>query len=328
LKKKPLIITVVLSILILIIILGLNNGELVQLRRMENIQYFPSPITTSFAYRITPITSATITNITGTRKCYKPDEPYPTLWINHQGPCGSLSPTFTPVYSPTAPEMYRDIPPLPGGLFIEEYLLDVKGELRTGTTEKGEKYSYMDFNPYNVKNWDEIPDIYERHPNIGGWYFWPKGGELGGKLFLAKEMNHKIIATLDDEIIFSEDCSSGPQAGVITAWTYHMDWMIQSYCSAKEHKYEIIINGEHINESNGYSQSYALQLMNGKPFYLFLKNNKVWLRYENEDAVLGYDGIIIHYCCDGFIPPQHYERAITFYAYIGFNLFQVFIGKE
>ena len=323
-------------ILVIIILLGWNNQNIGQNpitstpRQFDTIEKVKTNIKTlpnTPTIVKTPSINVTSTYFDGTRNCGS--DPYPTLWANHQGPCGSLYPTYTPIYSPTAPKMHNSVSILPNGLFIEEYLLDVKGKLVEGTTEDGREYSYISFNPYKVTNWDEIPDIYERHPNIGGWYYWPRGGDLGGKYFSADSDYENITATIDGEIIFSEKCYNVYHPGMITAWTYNLDWMIQSYCqSGDDYIFEIIINGEHINLVNGYSESFALQLLNAKPFYMYVKDNKVWLRYADNDALLGYDGILLSYCCNGFVPPQHYERAITFYAYIGFNLFQVFIGKE
>jgi hypothetical protein len=189
---------------------------------------------------------------------------------------------------------------MPGNLFIEE------------------------FGQENNATWEEI--LY-RHPNKGGWYFWPRGGALDGKLFDAEEISFhtysEIHATLDDQLIFSTKCEISTLRAVITAWTYNNHWIIQSYC---HDKYEIIWDGTFIDETRGYQSSYAFQLMDGRPFYLFTRKESVWLFFDDQEIPLGYDRIEINYCCESPPPPQHYERMILFTAIKEDKKYTVVIG--
>ena len=263
--------------------------------------------------------------------CYDPSQEIPTLWKSHLNPCDSWNSTNTQLISPTAPEMANKIDPLTGGLFIEEYKVAISVEKRKEFDNWGHEYAHFDLTSLVEDPWQFIPDIYSRHPTIGGWYFWPKGGELDGQLFSAtvKSLENEdfIIGTLGGKEIYRGKCGPGLSRPLITAWTYQKDWIIQSDCNEN---LEVIWNGERINTKNSYQASYGLQLLDKKPFYFFTRNNEVWVHYADSESKLPYDGIFADYdCCDeGPTPPQHYERAISFSAYKGSQYFYVFIGKE
>jgi hypothetical protein len=115
-----------------------------------------------------------------------------------------------------------------------------------------------------------------------------------------------------------------PVPPLITAWVYERHWIIQSYCNDV---FDVIWDGQSINETNGYESSFAFQLMDGEPFYLFKRDSKVWVFYNNEVVLLSYDEVFLRYCCMTFPPPLHYENMITFYAKEGDQLYYVVIGK-
>jgi len=211
----------------------------------------------------------------------------------------------TPYPTITAPATRFSKEILPGDLGIEEYKID---------PEETESIASL---------------VSFRHPNKGGWYFWPKGGMIDGKLFQAagKTVPNKpveIRATLDGDEIFVIECGQiTPLPTVITAWTYDNHWIIQSVC---HQEFDIFWDGISLNNSKGYQSSFAFQLIDKKPFYLFKRNEQVWLFYEGKEVLLGYDEVKLTYCCMSFRPPQHYENMITFYATKNEQLYYVAIG--
>jgi hypothetical protein len=303
-----------------IIVIGCNNVSTTVSSNTE--------LTPSFTeYPTKPGNIMTSTNYEKIKQCLTLDK-YPTLWVNHLGPCGRIDLTYTPIFSPTAPKIQNIIDPLPGGLFLEEYKLEIKIEVKQEIDKEGQTYSRYIFTKLVNDPWKNIPNIYERHPTIGGWYFWPQGGELNGQLFSALSGDGYIIGKLDQKVIYKDKCNPGGfQDGVITAWTFQNNWIIQSYC---EKHYEIIWNGERINQIKNYQESYAFQLLDNKPFYLFLRDNQVWVYYDEIESMLGYEGIMIDYSCCSSMPepPQHYERAIEFKAYIEPEYYYVVIGID
>jgi hypothetical protein len=232
-------------------------------------------------------------------------KPLPTLiynWYPIPLP-DSKRTSSTPMPTITAPPPRNPPVILPGGLDIEEYEI-TKKDINT------------------------IPSpVYIRHPNAGGWYYWPKGGIINGFLFQAKEENKnhtvEIHATLGDDEIFAEDCSVTPFPTVITAWVYGEHWIIQSVC---HQEFNIFWDGVPLNISRGYQSSFAFQILGKKPFYLFKRDDQFWLFYDDEEESLGYEEIKLTYCCDTYDPPQHYENMITFFATRHDKLFYVAIG--
>lgn len=223
--------------------------------------------------------------------------PYPT-------PTVDIKITPEPTITPPLPVDLEK--PLPNGLSIEEYKIN-----------RDEVYAIE--SPVSV-----------RHRNKGGWYFWPKGGVIGNNLFRASNgitddnSTMVIITYLNDQQQSVIDCGRSFEFGpLITAWTYHNQWIIQSYC---HEKFDILWDGVSLNNSNGYQSSFGFQLMDGKPFYMFNRNNTVWLSYDGEEAKLDYDEVKLTYCCMSYHPPQHYEYLITFYATKGDQLYYVAIG--
>lgn len=235
------------------------------------------------------------------------ETPWPTLIYY-------LYPTITPDPNRTAlpPKPTITAPPprnppiiLPEGLKIDEYEITVN-------------------DIYDIQSLASF-----RYPNKGGWHYWPKGGILDGKLFLASErvrehLYSEIHATLDKTEIFSIDCGKiTPLPAVITAWTYGQHWIIQSVC---QQEFDIFWDGISLNTSKGYQSSFAFQILGKYPFYLFKRNGQTWLSYNEQETLLGYDEVELTYCCETYPPPKHYENLITFYAVKNEKLYYVAIG--
>jgi hypothetical protein len=194
---------------------------------------------------------------------------------------------------------------LPGGLKIEEYKIANDKEI------------------YSIESL-----VAARHPDQGGWYFWPQGGMIDRELFQAVVVktsdgaHSQIHAELGNKTIFIVDCDQ-----VITAWTYKNHWIIQGHCWGEPDTFEIYWDGTSLNASKGYQSSFAFQLIGGEPFYLFKKDGQVWLSYGDEVSILGYDDVKLTYCCETYHPPQHYENRIAFYAEKNGQLYFVTIGR-
>lgn len=210
----------------------------------------------------------------------------------------------------TAPPTRNPPLVLPGNLQTEEY-----------------EISFRDF-------FDTAHFVEERHfSEMGGWYFWPRGGALNGKLLNAREEivvidkidYAQVYATLDGADFFRTDCGRVKvQAAVVTAWVYQNHWAIQAYC---QDRFDIFLDGVSLNESNDYQSSFGFQVLGGKPFYMFKKDDQVGLFYDDKEVFLGYDSVVLAYCCTIDIhPPMHYENMIVFAAEKGEKLYYVAIG--
>lgn len=208
----------------------------------------------------------------------------------------------------TAPPERSQPLKLPGGLSIEEYPMNGEGVYTTMETL-----------------------VEARHPERerGGRYWWPKGGTINGKLFEAREDTDahyfvKIVAILGGVKVFEVDCGySQVLPSLITAWVYQNQWIIYSYCNDN---FDLYWDGVSLNSEKGYESSFAFQLLDQEPFYLFIRDDKVGMFYEDSEVMLGYDEVKLTYCCMTYPPPQHYENMTTFYATIGDQLYYVAIG--
>lgn len=210
-----------------------------------------------------------------------------------------------PTITASPPSLTSSI--FPKNLFIEEYQVDSK------------------------ENTILIDNVYDRHPNSGGvyLYFHPKGGIIDGKVFQAVEKvvsngSIEIHATINGENIAVIECgAASPSTSLITAWAYKTHWIIQSNCYGV---FDIFWDGISLNESRGYKSSFAFQLIGGNPFYLFERDEQIWMFYEDKETLLNYVDVKLSYCCETYRPPRHYENMVTFYATKENQLYYVAIG--
>ena len=265
----------------------------------QNITPFPPATTSTVGFPVVAVP-------TSTPKLENTETPWPTL-IYSLYPTITLDPNKTPLH----PQPTITAPPLRGSPIALPYGLDI------------EEYQITQKDVYRI----ELP-VYSRHLNKGGWHYWPMGGIINGKLFQAEQAvvnNHVgIRATLGKDEIFLLDCGNPtPLPTVITAWTYGQHWIIQSVCHGK---FDVLWDGISLNTSKDYQSSFAFQILGNRPFYLFKRNDQVWLSYDGEKALLGYDEVKLTYCCMTYHPPQHHENMITFYAAKNNELYYVAIG--
>lgn len=228
-----------------------------------------------------------------------------------------LTPTETVSPTATVTALRNRLLALPGWVSIEEYPI--------ADTSEG--------------IWSIWSFVRDHHKDAGVLYMLPKleGGKLNnGKTFRVEESNG-INAFLDGKRVAKFECRYLTSFAAITAWAYENHWIIQTQCNVKKSAdgtfevvkttFDVIWDGVSLNASQGYQASFAFQLLDGKPFYLFLRDDQVWLNYAGEEALLGYDEVKLNYCCMSEPPaPYHYEKMITFYATEGKQLYYVAIG--
>lgn len=230
--------------------------------------------------------------------------------------CSSFPTTPTETLLPTLVYDYRTFPKDS----IQPTITAPPSRFFSGTLPNGlelEEYPTTNTNDYTLSDF-----VYDRHPESGGLYYFPKGGLIDGKLFWTTETHSEIHAFLDGEQITTIKCPPSTfSRSVINAWTYENHWIIEVFC---RHGFDIFWDGNSLNASKGYQSSFAFQLLDKKPFYLFERDKQVWLYYEGQEVALDYDKILL-YCCENS-PPKHYENMITFYAIKENQIYYVAIG--
>jgi hypothetical protein len=124
---------------------------------------------------------------------------------------------------------------------------------------------------------------------------------INGKLIHAEEIkkdgNYEIAIIHDNDTILSITCSSEKSTYweyIIAFWTFDNHWVLEYYCEGVK---DIILDGQSLNETNGYSDSFSPHLISGNLFFFFYKNNNVGFYYNDNDYLLDIDEIHYHYCC-------------------------------
>lgn len=126
-----------------------------------------------------------------------------------------------------------------------------------------------------------------------------------------REGDQKVFVDVvrNGETIYSAElgdaCVVPPLWGL---WTYEDHWVLEAaHVEARReggaiHCYptsQIIEDGKSLNKLHGYEESFGFQLMNGKPFYFFKRENGVGASYDGQEIPLGYTHISHYQCCSG-----------------------------
>lgn len=78
---------------------------------------------------------------------------------------------------------------------------------------------------------------------------------------------------------------------------------------------EIYQNGISLNLKYGYQSTFEYQLLRGKPFYFYQKNDQIGISYDGQETPLGFDEIPHYGCCSGAeLNPRHYTSLVDFFA--------------
>jgi len=90
---------------------------------------------------------------------------------------------------------------------------------------------------------------------------------------------------------------------------------------------EIIKDGESLNEKFGYDEAFNFQILSGRSFYFFSKDETLGYSYDGKDILLGYSDIPHYQCCSGSaFNPLPAENMVAFYASSGEQDYYVEIG--
>ena len=100
-------------------------------------------------------------------------------------------------------------------------------------------------------------------------------------------------------------------------WTYDNHWVLETnlFLSDKSFNGQIFVDGEALNEENGYEESFNFQTINGRPFYFLRRNGKVDAWFDGKEIPLGYDDVPHYLCCgDSGLNPKSGQDAVLFFG--------------
>jgi hypothetical protein len=120
-----------------------------------------------------------------------------------------------------------------------------------------------------------------------------------------------------DEEIFTADAGlPSPAVPLQALWTYDGHWALELlFSDADTWAGQLYVDGEPVNASKGYDEAFGFQLLDGKPFYFYVRDGSVGISYDGEEADLGYDEVIHYRCCaESTLNPVQAVNMVAFFA--------------
>ena len=140
----------------------------------------------------------------------------------------------------------------------------------------------------------------------------------------------QIVELLEgDEVIFSVDGGlPSPALPMQSLWSYEDHWALEIlYAEEEIWQGRIYLDGELLNESWDYQEAFGFQLLDGKPFYFFQREDGLGYSYDGKETALPYDTIPHYNCCSAStINPLPAEKMVAFYALTADDWYYVELG--
>ena len=156
-----------------------------------------------------------------------------------------------------------------------------------------------------------------------GWSHSPKVIDFNGHELRVSDYdkdNDVIEITIDQTAIISMECDNKQSIygyNVISALAYDNHWIVEILCNDERN---IILDGQFLNETNHYSNSFSPYFISGKLFFFFYRNKDVGYYYDGKEYLLNYEMILYHHCCGiSELNPIFYKDQVRFFAVRGGN---------
>ncbi len=132
-----------------------------------------------------------------------------------------------------------------------------------------------------------------------------------------------------DEVIFSVDAGMpSPALPLQSLWSYDGSWSLEIlYAEEETWQARIYQDDQLINDSEDYQDAFGFQLLEGKPFYFYQREDGLGYSYDRQEYSLPYEEIPHYGCCSAStLNPQKAENMVAFYARTGDNWFYIELG--
>lgn len=147
---------------------------------------------------------------------------------------------------------------------------------------------------------------------------------INGDVIVASEdtqpsdFERSILVTRNNEPVFRTDAGQiSPIEPVQGLWTFDGHWVLETnlFLTDKPFNGQVFVDGEPLNQKNGYEESFNFQTLNGRPFYFFRRNGKVDAWFDGKEIPLGFDDISHYLCCgDSGLNPKARQGAVLFFG--------------
>lgn len=132
-----------------------------------------------------------------------------------------------------------------------------------------------------------------------------------------------------DEVIFSVDAGlPSPSLPLQGLWSTLDHWVLEIYyIDESSGQGQVFKDGDFLNHSLNYQDVFGFQLLAGKPFYFFQREDGLGYSYDGEETSLPYEHILHYGCCSAAsLNPIPAENMVAFFALIGDDWFYIELG--
>ena len=152
-----------------------------------------------------------------------------------------------------------------------------------------------------VLPWDLFQHLYEAPAYLGDDLLWVElAGEVGARSFRVVKEGEQLY-----EGRLPESPVDNPFKN-LAAWDGH--W-------AAEVLGDVILDGQSLSKTQGYSEVFDLRLIKGRPFYFYSKGGKVYMSYDGKTLPETYDEVIHYKCCEpAAFNPSGNDSMVWFWA--------------
>jgi hypothetical protein len=133
----------------------------------------------------------------------------------------------------------------------------------------------------------------------------------------------------DDQILFNVDAGlPSPALPLQSLWSYGDHWVLEIvYAEEEIWEGRIYQDGQFLNDTLNYQEAFGFQLLAGKPFYFFQREDGLGYSYDGEETSLPYNEIPHYNCCSAStLNPIPAENMVAFYALTGDQWYYIELG--
>ncbi|MFN2112075.1 MAG: hypothetical protein ACK2TT_03055 [Anaerolineales bacterium] len=133
-----------------------------------------------------------------------------------------------------------------------------------------------------------------------------------------------------DQVVFSVDAGlPSPALPLQSLWSYDGHWVLEILYSEDEiWQGRIYRDGQLLNDTENYLDAFGFQLLGGKPFYFYQREDGLGYYYDGQENPLPYQEILHYGCCSAStLNPQPAENMVAFYAHTGDDWYYVELGN-
>ncbi|MGC9367465.1 MAG: hypothetical protein ACP5FK_10565 [bacterium] len=135
--------------------------------------------------------------------------------------------------------------------------------------------------------------------------------EIADYRYLLEEgvFENDIAVRCDGDIVYQNSvCGKSVDYLVYAFFSWENRWIM-------EYWNHVVIDGIEFNDILGYEKIFCYRIVDGRIFYFYERNSKVYISFDGITQSNQYDYVAHYYCCEPFVlNPEHHESYISFFA--------------